>query len=91
MQRYNHLEKLKNMDDHQRKAPLIPDYIDQNFINDYFFKKMNSTSNDDILRKRQRRSKSLGVKRKTQIFEKKSPTRILARKRLTIKRKSLKL
>ena len=39
MQRYNHLEKLKSMDDLQRKAPLIPDYIDQNFINDYFFKK----------------------------------------------------
>ena len=39
MQRYNHLEKLKSMDDLQRKAPLIPDYIDKNFINDYFFKK----------------------------------------------------
>ena len=91
MERFNHLEKLKNMDGLQRKAPLIPDYIDQNFINDYFLKKMNSTSNGDTLRRKPRRSKSFAVKRKSQIFEKKAPTRRLSRKGLTIKRKSIKL
>ena len=91
MERYNHLEKLKSMDGRQRKAPLIPDYIDQTFINNYFLKKLNSTSNEDTRRRRPGRSKSFAVKRKSKIFEKKPQTRRFSRKGLTLKRKSLKV
>ena len=90
MERYNNLEKLRSMDGRQRMPPLIPDYIDQNFINNYFLKKLNSISNKDTVT-RSRRSKSFAVKRKSKIFEKKSSTRRLSRKGLTVKRKSLKL
>ena len=91
MERYNHLEKLKSMDGRQRKAPLIPDYIDRTFINNYFLKKLNSTSNEDTLRRRPGRSKSFAIKRKSKIFEKKTQTRRFSRKGLTLKRKSLKV
>ena len=91
MERYNNLEKLKSMDGRQRKAPLIPDYIDQNFINNYYLKKLNSTSNEVTLRHRPRRSKSFAVKRKTKIFEKKSQTSRMSRKGLTVKRKTVKI
>ena len=91
MERYNHLEKLKDMDGRQRKAPLIPDYIDQTFIKKYFLKKLNSTSNEDTKRRRPGRSKSFAVKGNTKIFEKKKQTRRFSRKGLTVKRKSLKI
>jgi len=91
MERYNHLEKLKDMDGRQRKAPLIPDYIDQTFINNYFLKKLNSTNNENTNRRKSRRSKSYAVKRSTKILEKKTQTRRFSRKGLTLKRKSLKI
>ena len=91
MERYNNLERLKGMDGRKRKAPLIPDYIDPNFINNYFSKKMKSTSNEETLRKKPGRSKSFALKRKTIINEKKTPTRKMSRKGITIKRKTLKI
>ena len=87
MERYNHLEKLKSMDGRQRKAPLIPDYIDQTFINNYFLKKLNSTSNEDTLRRRPGRSKSFAIKRKSKIFEKKTSNKEIFKKRTDIKKK----
>ena len=68
MERHKQLQLLKKIDGCDMKTPNIPDYIDQNFLNDYISKKRNSESiiNINDIPKRTKRSKSFAIKRKLQ-------------------------
>ena len=44
MERYNRLEMLKGINGGEIKMPVIPDYIEQKFLNDRFDNKRNSSS-----------------------------------------------
>ena len=77
MERYNQLEKLKGINGGEIKMPIIPDYIDQKFLNDRFVNKRNSSSSTnksskaskEEIRKRPGRSKSFAIKkRKNKVF-----------------------
>ena len=97
MERHKQLQLLKKIDGCDMKTPSIPDYIDQNFLNDYISKKRNSESiiNINDIPRRTKRSKSFAIKRKLQNNEnQENPENqeIKTRKRNnSFKRKSVKL
>ena len=70
MQRYNQLKLLKDIDGQEVTTPVIPDYIDQQFLKDQLFKNRDSstTLNKVMIpnvKTKKGRSKSFAIKRKT--------------------------
>ena len=66
MERHKQLQLLKKIDGSEMKTPNIPDYIDENFLNNYIINKRNSESllNINDTPRRTKRSKSFAIKRK---------------------------
>ena len=70
MQRYNQLKLLKNIDGIDVTTPVIPDYIDPQFLKDQLIKNVcSSTTLNKVmipnLKTKKDRSKSFAIKRKT--------------------------
>ena len=97
MERHKQLQLLKKIDGCDMKTPSIPDYIDQNFLNDYISKKRNSEGiiNINDIPRRTKRSKSFAIKRKlpnNEIQENPENQEIKTRRRNnSFKRKTVKL
>ena len=73
MERYKQLDLLKRNFGIDKEVPVIPDYIDKEFVANLLGAKDNLTQNDNKdantkKKKRLRKSKSLGIKRKSKIL-----------------------
>ena len=94
MERYNQLEKLKNLHGLEIKPSIIPDYIDGNFLREQLLKRINLSFKEDNFkgRRRTKRSKSFAIKKNTKIFNisDKETVKTINPRRKTIKRKTLK-
>ena len=92
MERFKSLQLLKDMDGTELKTPIIPDYIDKDFL---IQKKKNSSTtlnqdNSPASRNKSVRSKSLAVKRKTIKFENENEG-MKKRRRTVYKKKTVKI
>ena len=101
MERYKQLQKLKEIDGYEIKPPEIPDYLDPKRVNNTFLKSINNSSstmtrNNNIKRRRPIRSKSsktfiLQKKNKLFNFDEEKTTLRKGTKRITQKRKTMKI
>ena len=103
MERYNQLEKLKEINGGEIIMPKIPDYIDQNFLNEHLIKRNSSSSaskasgtSKEENRRMAGRSKSFKIlkKRKIQVFnfdEEKQKKMKVQKEDLLFKRRTLKM
>ena len=90
MERFNQMKLLKEIDGTEVKAPIIPDYIDQDFLKDKI-SKLNSSSKliQDINSKnvlRPRINKSFAIKRKNLSVEE-EPSTTKKRRKSTFRKK----
>ena len=89
MERMKNLQLLKEMEGTEIKRPIIPDYIDQEFLQNYILKRNISSSNDihskTILRKR--KAKSMILKKKKINFDEGSTNRPKKRKTTLFRKK----
>ena len=106
MERMKALQALKEMDGKEMKRPIIPDYIDQKFLQQQILKRQNSSStlNQDmsprkslgsrrtLMPKRNKSTKSLFLKRKSiKEVEHGNINNRNIKKRTTLKKKTLKV
>ena len=89
MERFNQMKLLKEIDGTEVKAPIIPDYIDQDFLKDKISKLNSSTKLQDINSKnilRPIRNKSFAIKRKNLSVEE-EPSTTKKRRKSTFRKK----
>ena len=89
MERFNQMKLLKEIDGTEVKAPIIPDYIDQDFLKNKISKLNSSTKLQDINSKnilRPRRNKSFAIKRKNLSVEE-EPSTTKKRRKSTFRKK----
>ena len=107
MERMKALQALKEMDGKEMKRPIIPDYIDQQFLQEQILKRQNSSStlNQDmspirplgprrssLMPKRNKSTRSLFLKRKSiKEVEHGNTDNRNIKKRTTLKKKTLKV
>ena len=106
MERMKALQALKEMDGKEMKRPIIPDYIDQQFLQEQILKRQNSSStlNQDmspirplgprrsLMPKRNKSTRSLFLKRKSiKEVEHGNTDNRNYKKRTTLKKKTLKV
>ena len=94
MERYNQLKLLKNNYGKDIKTAIIPDYIDQNFLKDFFLNRQNSNStthkiNSCLTGRIKNRSKTCKIKKK--IIEEDKTDLIKIKKRRASCKKTLKI
>ena len=90
MERFNQMKLLKEIDGTELKAPIIPDYIDENFLKDKISKlnsskKLTQEINSQKLL-RPRRNKSFAIKRKN-INNEEEPSTTKKRRKSTFRKK----
>ena len=93
MERYRQLQRLKEIDGCDRKAPVIPDYIDPNFNNNNSNSTINKNNNTNLRRRpiRSKSTKAFVLKNSNKIFnfdeEEKNITKIRKGKRRTTRKR----
>ena len=95
MERYNQLKLLKNNYGKEMQTPLIPDYIDPDFLKDFYLNRQNSHSTTHKINTsqtgiRQKRSKTCNMKKRISEGDKKDFIRT-KNKRISCKKRTLKI
>ena len=96
MERYNQLKLLKNNYGKEMQTPLIPDYIDPNFLKDFYLNRQNSHSTNHKINTSQtgrkpKRSKTCNIMKKRMSEGDKKDFLITKNKKTSCKRRTIKI